>query len=201
MGPEIRKRLIIGGFIVLSTLLMLLLYLPEMRKPLYTYNGPQVQLLTKQTKLTEKNGRVIEARFLRNRYKLILVAHTSGIQDSTQTLNKMIAAVNMLPGQKSSLVKVVLVCLSSNKEGSTALKEYLKTLDKNILILTGSTQEMLLTLQRYNIVFQKPTHNQIHQKKEPSDYIYLLDKSDYLTNHFSKNVPPLTLSGQLRNLF
>lgn len=201
MDSEIRKRLIIGSFVFLSTLLMLIFYLPAVRNPYNIDTDPLMLINFDQAKMINQNNVSITDNFLNNRHKLIGLRQTSNIDDWTTLISNTVEAINMLPGQKSDLVKIVLVYSEYDTDLITISEDYDKTFDTDIVMLHDADQKIQTTIEKYNRSLQKNNRRGQRDKTVGSEHIYLLDKSNYIVNHFRKDVEPLFLSGQLRNLF
>ena len=154
-----------------------------------------------QAKMINQNNVSITDNFLNNRHKLIGLRQTSNIDDWTTLISNTVEAINMLPGQKSDLVKIVLVYSEYDTDLITISEDYDKTFDTDIVMLHDADQKIQTTIEKYNRSLQKNNRRGQRDKTVGSEHIYLLDKSNYIVNHFRKDVEPLFLSGQLRNLF
>tara|TARA_B100001094_G_C18047613_1_gene728292 strand:- start:262 stop:744 length:483 start_codon:yes stop_codon:yes gene_type:complete len=154
-----------------------------------------------QVKMINKDNVLITENFLNSRHKLIGLRQTSNIDDWTILISNTVEAINMLPGQKSDLVKIVLVYPEYDTNLINISEHYNKTFDTDIVVLHDTNQKIQSTIEKYNKSVLKNNNRGQRDKTVGSEHIYLLDKSNYIVNHFRKDVEPLFLSGQLRNLF
>lgn len=187
------------GIIVAGTVLILALYLPNLRpdpnagvgQP--TVGGPFT--------LTDHQGAEVTENILMGQYSLVFFGFTYCPDICPITLQTVSDAIEMLPGQKSELVQPVFISLDPERDTPSIMADYVAHFHPRMIGLTGSVEQVRDAANAYRVFFQKRAlEDSEDYTVDHSGFLYLMNRSGRYMDHFSKDVTVEDLSAQLREL-
>lgn len=201
MTPAIAKRLIIGGFIAISTLLILALYLPALRP------DPNDTVVTGSAAiggpftLQTHTGEAATEQILLGHYSLVYFGFTYCPDICPMTLQIVADAMELIPGQKSELVQPVFITLDPARDTTDIMSSYVSNFHPRMVGLTGSPEQVKQAADAYRVFYRNtPIGDEGDYTVDHSGFLYLMNRSGRYIDHFRKDVTVEQLSARLREL-
>lgn len=201
MDTGIAKRLVIGGILIAGTLLILALYLPNLRPD---PNGTEVggtAAIGGPFTLTDHMGTDVNEQILLGHYSLVYFGFTFCPDICPMTLQTVSDAVELLPGQKSELVQPIFISLDPERDTTSVMADYVGHFHPRMIGLTGTADQVRQAAEAYRVFAQKrPLEESDDYTVDHSGFLYLMNRSGRYIDHFGKDVTMEELSARLREL-
>lgn len=200
MTPAIAKRLIIGGFIAIGTLVILMLYLPALRPdPNDTVEGAAA--IGGPFTLQTHTGAEVTEDVLFGHYSLVYFGFTFCPDICPMTLQTVADAIELLPGQKSELVQPLFITLDPARDTPDIMASYVNNFHPRMIGLTGTPDQVKDVADRYRVFYRNtPIGDEGDYTVDHSGFLYLMNRSGRYIDHFRKDVTVEQLSSRLREL-
>lgn len=200
MTPVLAKRLIIGGMVAISTLLILALYLPMFRPdPNATVDGSAA--IGGAFTLVDQTGTEVNEQILLGHYSLVYFGFTYCPDICPMTLQTVSDAIDLLPGQKSQLVQPVFISLDPKRDTVETMASYVGNFHERMIGLTGTAEQIQQAASAYRVFYREtPIGTEGDYTVDHSGFLYLMNRSGQYIDHFGKDVTMEDLSARLREL-
>ena len=199
------KRIAIALAILSATVLILMLYLPDMRpQPPVSMVSGTVAIGGPFT-LVDTKGNTVTAADLKGRYSLIYFGYThcpDVCPLALQTMTQALAAV----GPVAEDVQPVFITVDPERDTPEALASYIANFDPHFMALGGTLDQTQAAAKSYKVYAAKePVKDDAG--KDTGDYtmshtgyIYLMDLDGKYLAHFSSSATPDEIAARLRQL-
>lgn len=203
MDTALRKRLLIGGMLVAGTLLILSLYLPNLRPA--PNQGEGSAAIGGPFALLDHTGEEVDEQILLGNYSLIYFGFTFCPDICPLTLQTVADAIELLPGQKSTLVQPVFISLDPERDTVDVMANYVDFFHPRMIGLTGTLDDIQEAADAYRVYFTKRPLSDGGMESgdytiDHSGFLYLMNRSGRYIDHFGKDVTVEELSARLRDL-
>lgn len=201
MTPVLAKRLIIGGFVAISTLVILALYLPMFRPDPSDNTVEGSAAIGGPFTLQSHTGAEVTDQMLLGHYSLVYFGFTFCPDICPMTLQTVADAVELLPGQKSELVQPVFITLDPERDTVEVMASYVDNFHPRMIGLTGTPEQVNQAASAYR-VFYRTTQigDEGDYTVDHSGFLYLMNRSGRYIDHFRKDVTVEQLTSRLRDL-
>ncbi len=201
MISPLTKRIIIGLFIALSTILILALYLPMFRPSADNAVVEGTAAIGGPFVLSNQNGEVVDERILLGHYSLVYFGFTYCPDICPMTLQSVADAIDLLPGQKSELVQPIFISLDPKRDTTATMNAYVNNFHSRMVGLTGTPEQVQTAAQAYRVFYKEtPIGDDGDYTIDHSGYLYLMNRSGRYIDHFRKDVTVEQLTSRLREL-
>lgn len=201
MTPALTKRLIIGGFVAISTLFILALYLPMFRPDPNDTTVEGSAAIGGPFTLRSHTGAEVTEDMLFGHYSLVYFGFTFCPDICPMTLQTVADAVELLPGQKSELVQPVFITLDPERDTVDVMASYVSNFHPRMVGLTGTPEQVKQAADAYRVFYRTtPIGDEGDYTVDHSGFLYLMNRSGRYIDHFRKDVTVEQLTSRLREL-
>ena len=201
MTPALAKRLIIGGMVAISTLLILALYLPVFRPDPNDTAVEGSAAIGGAFTLTDHTGAEVTEQIFLGHYSLVYFGFTFCPDICPMTLQTVADAIDILPGQKGQSVQPVFITLDPKRDTVETMSAYVSNFHSSMIGLTGTQDQVQKAADAYRVFFREaPIGEEGDYTVDHSGYLYLMNRSGRYIDHFGKDVSMEDLSARLRDL-
>ena len=197
------KRIAVAVALLSATLLILLLYLPEMRPPVATTATGSVAIGGPFT-LTDAKGATVTDVNLKGRYSLIFFGFTHCPDICPLTLQLLTQAIEAA-GPDGNAVQPVFISLDPERDTPEAMGAYVASFHPRFMALTGTPEQVKAAAQAYRVYYAKAPIKE--DGKDTGDYtithsgyIFLMDRNGKYVTHFDKEATAEQITARLRQL-
>ncbi len=199
------KRLAIALALLLATLLVLLLYLPEMRpQPPVSMASGAVAIGGPFTLVDAKGETVTDAN-LKGRYSLIYFGFTNCPDICPLALQTMTQALEAA-GPAADGVQPVFISVDPERDTADALAGYIANFHPRFLALTGTVEQAREAAKSYKVYAAKAPVKDADGKEtgdytvNHTGYIYLMDRDGKYLAHFPSEAKADEITAAIRQL-
>lgn len=201
MTPAFAKRLIIGGFVAISTLFILALYLPMFRPDPNDTTVEGSAAIGGAFTLQSHTGAEVTDDMLFGQYSLVYFGFTFCPDICPMTLQTVADAIELLPGQKGGLIQPVFITLDPERDTVDIMASYVSNFHPQMIGLTGTPEQVKEAADRYRVFYRTtPIGDEGDYTVDHSGYLYLMSRSGRYIDHFRKDVTVEQLTSRLREL-
>ena len=201
MHSVIARRLLTIGIILIGTVTILALYLPNLRPDSTGAEGVGVADIGGPFVLRDHTGADVSEDILLGKYSLVYFGFTYCPDICPMTLQTISDAIYMLPGQKSELVQTLFISLDPERDTPGVMADYVGHFHPRMTGLTGSLEQVREAANAYRVFFQQQSLGEDGDYTvNHSGFLYLMNRSGRYIDHFSKDVTLEELAGRLRGL-
>lgn len=138
--------------------------------------------------LVDQNGQVRTDQDFKDRYKLIYFGFTYCPVICPTELQKMKAALNLMPQEIAALIQPMFISIDPERDTPEVLKDYLSLFGDNFVGLTGSVKQVEDVKATYRVFAKKVQDDTMTEyTMDHSSYVYLMDPADNLLGIYSAN--------------
>jgi protein SCO1/2 len=146
--------------------------------------------------LTDQNGaRVTDATY-RGAPSIVFFGYTHCPDVCPTTLFDMSEILKRLPADKR--VSALFVTVDPERDTPAALKEYLSSFDPRISGLSGTREEIDVTLKAYRVYAKKQPQENGEYSMDHSAIVYLMDKQGRFVNALNLQSPPEAVAKEIQ---
>lgn len=201
MTPMLAKRLIIGGMVAISTLLILALYLPAFRPDPNNTAVEGSAAIGGAFTLVDQSGAEVNEKILMGHYSLVYFGFTYCPDICPMTLQTVADAIDLLPGQKGDLIQPIFISLDPKRDTPETMASYVSNFHERMIGLTGTSEQVQQVADAYRVFFRDtPIGTEGDYTIDHSGFLYLMNRSGRYIDHFGKDVSMEELSARLREL-
>jgi len=201
VDTSIAKRFVIGGILIAGTLLILALYLPNLRPSPNNTAVSGTAAIGGPFALRDHTGADVNEQILLGHYSLVYFGFTFCPDICPMTLQTVSDAVELLPGQKSELVQPIFISLDPERDTTSVMADYVGHFHPRMIGLTGTADQVRQAAEAYRVFAQKrPLEESEDYTVDHSGFLYLMNRSGRYIDHFGKDVTMEELSARLREL-
>ncbi len=151
--------------------------------------------------LTDQNGKRVTEKSWPGKYLLVYFGFTHCPDICPVGLSRIIEALNALPPELRKKIQPIFITVDPARDTAKALKDYVVLFDKNMVGLTGTTEEIKHVIKLYRVYAQKDTP----QKGSGTDYMvnhsgytYLMNPEGGLAGIYPHETTPDDMAKQLK---
>ncbi len=201
------KRILIGTFILLGTLIVLLLYLPMIRPPpaqAPIQTAGEVQIGGPFTLINTRGEEVTES-LLKGHFSLIYFGFTycpDICPLALQTITEALTAI----GPEGENVMPVFISLDPDRDTPEVVASYLDHFHPRFVGLTGTLDQTTAAAAQYRVYAKKSFlkdadgNDTADYTVDHTGYIYLMTPAGRYGDHFSKDATAADITARLKQV-
>lgn len=193
MQANILKIIIIIASAIGVVSLYLLLSIESPKKPLAgqgeMYDNDQVQI-GGDFELIDQDGKIFNSNSLKGKLSLIYFGFTYCPDICPTSLQKITEVINSLDKYGVN-VTPVFITIDPRRDTPVVLKEYLKHFSPKFIGLTGSTEQIKETADKFKVYYAvaNPDSDKSSYMIDHSSFVYLMDAEGKYLKHFYLDSP------------
>lgn len=193
MQANILKIIIIIASAIGIVSLYLLLSIESPKKPLAgqgeMYDNDQVQI-GGDFELIDQDGKIFNSNSLKGKLSLIYFGFTYCPDICPTSLQKITEVINSLDKYGVN-VTPVFITIDPRRDTPVVLKEYLKHFSPKFIGLTGSTEQIKETADKFKVYYVVANHDSDKSSYmiDHSSFVYLMDAEGKYLKHFYLDSP------------
>jgi cytochrome oxidase Cu insertion factor (SCO1/SenC/PrrC family) len=199
------KRIFLAAFILASTALILVLYLPGMRPQ---HAGSQTvsgaAAVGGPFTLVDTKGESVTESILNGHYSIVYFGYTYCPDLCPLALQNITEALQMA-GPVADDVLPVFITIDPERDTKEAMAEYIAHFHPRLIGLTGTPAQIQTAEQSYRVYAAKEAVQNAPGKNTPpdyamahTDYIYLMDRNGRYVTHFVRGTSAKDMAARLR---
>ncbi|HCX14909.1 MAG TPA: SCO family protein [Rhodospirillaceae bacterium] len=200
------KRILIAALILLSTLAVLLMYLPVMRPapqsvPLQTN---KVQIGGPFSLVNTRGERVTES-ILKGHYSLVYFGFTYCPDICSLALQTITDAISGLE-LNSTVVLPVFISLDPERDTAEVVAGYIENFHPDFIGLTGTIVQIKTVAEQYRVYAKKSFFKDVDGNEtnnytiDHTGFIYLMDPNGLYVDHFADGVTTPEITERLKKI-